>query len=284
MNFVTNLSNSFKYKWEYIKENGIFDYIKMRFNAIVSPDIALFKKASIVYLVANMLFAITLIIFFEYEKIFIISGIIGLLVFYIISFVFLLIASRLSYLYFGLSIFIVFILLENIFFEEYSFTLMEVISILFFYVFPIHMTYLLAKSGKADSALKIINFFKKNKLLKRILVSVVAAEVIENEMEANVESVDSFSFDSDGDGIADTIAVDTDGDGNYDSFVMDTDGDGSFDSFISDADGDGHFDSMGMDTDGDGQIDIVSTDLDGDGSIDITSMDTDNDGSFDTIV
>lgn len=77
----------------------------------------------------------------------------------------------------------------------------------------------------------------------------------------------SVSFDSDGDGFAETTLIDFDGDGMADAFVavdaetgaqhmgIDIDGDGRFDTMISDFDGDGEIDLVTQDTDGDGQLD-----------------------------
>ncbi len=74
----------------------------------------------------------------------------------------------------------------------------------------------------------------------------------------------SISFDSDGDGYAETAVFDLDGDGIADAYdiidpatgmetlVLDADGDGSFDTALTDYDGDGTFDETIADLDGDG--------------------------------
>lgn len=76
-----------------------------------------------------------------------------------------------------------------------------------------------------------------------------------------------MSYDSDGDGVADTTMVDFDGDGVSDAFIT------------TDAQGGEH---MGLDVDGDGQLDTMLSDTDGDGVIDLASQDTDGDGQLDT--
>ncbi len=78
---------------------------------------------------------------------------------------------------------------------------------------------------------------------------------------------DDTSFDTDGDGVADTTLVDFDGDGVSDAMIT------------TDAQGGEH---MGLDLDGDGQIDTMVSDFDGDGVIDMVSQDTDGDGQLDT--
>lgn len=95
-------------------------------------------------------------------------------------------------------------------------------------------------------------------------------------------------FDTDNDGITDTVLIteDRDGDGLADSIAIlhDSDGDGHIDSFItaSDTDQDGEFDtvSLGADVDRDGSIDLViqEGDLDGDGFADYRAVAADLNG------
>lgn len=90
-------------------------------------------------------------------------------------------------------------------------------------------------------------------------------------------STGAISYDSDGDGIADTTVYDFDGDGMADAFEMfdahtgadvimiDSDGDGVLDTVVGDLDGDGVFETGAYDSDGDGWLDTtldVTTTLD----------------------
>ncbi len=77
----------------------------------------------------------------------------------------------------------------------------------------------------------------------------------------------NLSFDSDGDGVADTTMVDFDGDGIADAFIT-TDAQGG--------------QLIGLDVDDDGQIDTILSDVNGDGVIDLALQDTDGDGQLDT--
>ncbi len=82
-------------------------------------------------------------------------------------------------------------------------------------------------------------------------------------------STGAISYDSDGDGIADTTVYDFDGDGIADAFevydaqtgtdviMVDTDGDGVLDTAIADLDGDGTFETGMYDSDGDGWLDTA---------------------------
>ena len=75
----------------------------------------------------------------------------------------------------------------------------------------------------------------------------------------------TMSYDSDGDGFAETTIIDLDGDGIADAAVYD---DGFYSEMIADTDGDGIIDTYVADTDGNGIIDVELVDVDGDGVVD----------------
>jgi len=102
-------------------------------------------------------------------------------------------------------------------------------------------------------------------------------------------------FDTDGDGITDSIEIDSDGDGITDlteSGGIDNDGDGVIDNF-ADANGDGIDDAFAAiptipnDSDGDGIPDFQDTDSDNDGISDLLEsggIDADGDGNADSLL
>lgn len=71
--------------------------------------------------------------------------------------------------------------------------------------------------------------------------------------------VDAMSYDSDGDGFAETTIIDTDGDGIADTFIEEDPYSGAM--------------AVAVDTDGDGIVDAVAIDYDGDGIIDEAVVD-----------
>jgi hypothetical protein len=133
----------------------------------------------------------------------------------------------------------------------------------------------------------------------------ISATITEIEGVGDYGATSEFSgYDTDGDGIINSIDVDDDHDGILDtdegSGVTDTDGDGVVDSLDIDSDGDGIVDNVeaqaenvtyvpptGTDTDGDGLDDaydtdnggtaIVIADTDGDTTPDFQDTDSDND-------
>ncbi|MEZ5281126.1 MAG: C39 family peptidase [Acidimicrobiales bacterium] len=90
-------------------------------------------------------------------------------------------------------------------------------------------------------------------------------------------SNNTMSFDSDGDGYADTTMIDTDGDQYADVMIYEEAG---YSEAVIDTDGDGYFDTLVADTDGNGVIDVHIVDQDGDGIAEYEAYGEDPNGSF----
>jgi len=92
----------------------------------------------------------------------------------------------------------------------------------------------------------------------KIILSIGLGYLIKSFMsDTEEEDLSTFSMDTDGDGIVDTVGMDTDGDGIVDTVSMDTDGDGIVDTVSMDTDGDGITDTVAVDIDGDGTVDAI---------------------------
>jgi len=121
--------------------------------------------------------------------------------------------------------------------------------------------------------------------LKRLVSVVLFVWAIYNFIQrflgSDKSDNESYSIDSDGDGVADSF--DTDGDGKVDTMFIDSDGDGTNDMIAYDTDHDGIIDTVAADTDNDGRIDSVLADTDKDGRADIAINDLDSDGKADSI-
>jgi hypothetical protein len=104
------------------------------------------------------------------------------------------------------------------------------------------------------------------------------------------ETTMTQGFDTDGDGVADTLALDTTGDGVADAFARDTNGDNVIDTYQFDRNQDGLIDGEAVDMDGDGHFETVGADNDQNGLFETivvngtTYVDTDGEGTADTAV
>lgn len=92
------------------------------------------------------------------------------------------------------------------------------------------------------------------------------------------------AFDTNGDGLIDTIKFDSNGDGILDKALSDLNGDGLIDTVASDTNGDGIFDTFLSDSNGDGSIDTIASDMNGDGRIDTIIKDVNSDGVADVMI
>lgn len=92
---------------------------------------------------------------------------------------------------------------------------------------------------------------------------------------------DVEAYDTNGDGIIDSVTIDDNGDGVPDIQVNDTNFDGTPDQVLYDTDGDGVANYEADDTNGDGVIDSVSGDTNADGTADWTAYTSSDDPSAD---
>ena len=92
------------------------------------------------------------------------------------------------------------------------------------------------------------------------------------------------AFDTNGDGLIDTIKFDSNGDGILDTALSDLNGDGLIDTIASDTNGDGIFDTLLSDSNGDGAVDTIASDMNGDGRIDTIIKDVNSDGVADVMI
>jgi hypothetical protein len=110
---------------------------------------------------------------------------------------------------------------------------------------------------------------KIGKVIMAIGIGYLIKTILGSGDDDDDDDLTGQAFDTDGDGLVDTVSMDTDGDGLVDTIAMDTDGDGLVDTIAMDTDGDGLVDTVSMDTDGDGLADTIAMDTDGDGKADI---------------
>jgi len=93
-----------------------------------------------------------------------------------------------------------------------------------------------------------------------------------------------FEYDTDKDGVVDTIGIDSDGNGKVDAYLIDKNQDGELDYMAVDENENGKPEALAFDTNKNEKLDTWTYDYDEDGTVDLYGYDYDEDGEIDEYV